>query len=120
MNGPIKRPFEQVGYNQAFFFIQTYPWHTSFALPTRKAASAKRQQRLILLLNGDYESKDIVPLMVETFEFIRDFQGEVPGASPKDCGNYLDMNLGMAKYLAKKFLNEVLYDIKPDRLIYPE
>ena len=73
-----------------------------------------------LLLNGDYESKDIVPLMVETFEFIRDFQGEVPGASPKDCGNYLDMNLGMAKYLAKKFLNEVLYDIKPDRLIYPE
>ena len=69
-----------------------------------------------LLLNGDYESKD----MVETFEFIRDFQGEVPGASPKDCGNYLDMNLGMAKYLAKKFLDEVLYDIKPDRLVYPE
>ena len=62
----------------------------------------------------------LVPLMVETFEFIRDFQGEVPGASPKDCGNYLDMNLGMAKYLAKKFLNEVLYDIKPDRLVYPE
>ena len=73
-----------------------------------------------LLLNGDYESKDIVPLMVETFEFIRDFEGEVPGASPKDCGNYLDMNLGMAKYLAKKFLDEVLYDIKPDRLVYPE
>ena len=73
-----------------------------------------------LLLNGDYESKDIVPLMVETFEFIRDFQGEVPGASPKDCGNYLDMNPGMAKYLAKKFLDEVLYDIKPDRLVYPE
>ena len=58
--------------------------------------------------------------MVETFEFIRDFQGEVPGASPKDCGNYLDMNLGMANYLAKKFLDEVLYDIKPDRLVYPE
>ena len=73
-----------------------------------------------LLLNGDYESKDIVPLMIETFEFIRDFEGEVPGASPKDCGNYLDMNLGMAKYLAKKFLDEVLYDIKPDRLVYPE
>ena len=73
-----------------------------------------------LILAGDYESKDIVPLMVETFEFIRDFQGEVPGASPKDCGNYLDMNLGMAKYLAKKFLDEVLYDIKPDRLVYPE
>ncbi|MBQ0000512.1 MAG: S-ribosylhomocysteine lyase [Clostridiales bacterium] len=73
-----------------------------------------------LILAGDYESKDIVPLMIATFEFIRDFEGEVPGASAKDCGNYLDMNLGMAKYLAKKYLDEVLYDIKPDRLIYPE
>ena len=73
-----------------------------------------------LLLAGDYESKDIVPLVTEMFTFIRDFHDEVPGASPKDCGNYLDMNLGMAKYLAKKFLNEVLYDIKPDRLVYPE
>lgn len=73
-----------------------------------------------LLLNGDYESKDIVRLMTETFEFIRDFQGEVPGASARDCGNYLDMNLPMARYLARKFLNEVLYDITPDRLVYPE
>ncbi len=47
--------------------------------------------------------------MIETFEFIRDFEGEVPGASAKDCGNYLDMNLPMAKYLAGKFLDEVLY-----------
>ena len=73
-----------------------------------------------LLLNGDYESKDIVPLMIETFEFIRDFEGEIPGAAPKDCGNYLDMNLPMAKYLAKKYLDEVLYHITPDRLTYPE
>ena len=73
-----------------------------------------------LILAGSYESKDIVPLMIEMFEFIRDFEGEIPGASAKDCGNYLDMNLGMAKYLAKKYLNEVLYDIKPDRLVYPE
>ena len=71
----------------------------------------------MLLLNGDYESKDIVPLMIETFEFIRDFEGEVPGASAKDCGNYLDMNLPMAKYLAGKFLDEVLYDIKPDSVV---
>ena len=48
------------------------------------------------------------------------FKGEVPGASPKDCGNYLDMNLGMANYLAKRYLDNVLYDIKPDRLVYPE
>ena len=73
-----------------------------------------------ILLNGDYESRDIVPLMIETFEFIRDFEGEVPGASARDCGNYLDMNLGMAKYLAKKYLEQVLYDIRPDRLVYPE
>ena len=73
-----------------------------------------------LLLNGDYESRDIVPLMIETFEFIRDFEGDVPGASAKDCGNYLDMNLGMAKYLAKKYLDEVLYHITDDRLVYPE
>ena len=73
-----------------------------------------------LLLAGDYESKDIVPLMVEMWEFIRDFKDEVPGASAKDCGNYLDMNLGMANYLAKKYLDEVLYDIKEERLVYPE
>lgn len=73
-----------------------------------------------MLLAGDLESKDIVGLMVEMFEFIRDYKGEVPGASPKDCGNYLDMNLNMANYLAKKYLDNVLYDIKPDRLVYPQ
>lgn len=73
-----------------------------------------------LLLAGDYTSQDIVPLMVEMYEFIRDFKGEVPGASPKDCGNYLDMNLGMANWLAKRYLDNVLYHIGSDRLIYPE
>lgn len=73
-----------------------------------------------LLLAGDYESKEILPLMVEMWEFIRDFKGEVPGASARDCGNYLDMNPGMANYLAKKYLDEVLYDIREDRLVYPE
>ena len=73
-----------------------------------------------LILAGSYESKDIVPLMTEMFEFIRDFEGEIPGASAKDCGNYLDMNLGMAKYLADKYLKNVLYDIRPERLTYPE
>jgi S-ribosylhomocysteine lyase len=73
-----------------------------------------------LLLAGDYASKDIVPLMIEMFEFIRDFKDEVPGASPKDCGNYLDMNLGMANYLAKKYLDQVLYHIDDSRLVYPD
>lgn len=73
-----------------------------------------------LLLAGDYASKDIVPLMIEMFEFIRDFKDEVPGASPKDCGNYLDMNLGMANYLARKYLDQVLYHIDDSRLVYPD
>ena len=73
-----------------------------------------------LLLAGELESEDIVPLMVEMFEFIRDFHDEVPGASPKDCGNYLDMNLGMANFLADRSLKNVLYDIRKDRLVYPE
>ena len=73
-----------------------------------------------LLLAGDYESKDIVSLMISMFEFIRDFEGEVPGAAAYNCGNYLDMNLNMAKYLAKKYLDEVLYQIDDSRLIYPE
>ena len=73
-----------------------------------------------LLLSGDYESKDIVPLMTELFEFIRDFEGEVPGAAARDCGNYLDMNLGMAKYIAGKYLDQVLYGIDEKHLVYPE
>ena len=73
-----------------------------------------------LLLAGDLTSKEIVPLMIEMFEFIRDFKDEVPGASPKDCGNYLDMNLPMANYLAKRYLDNVLYNINDSRLIYPE
>ena len=73
-----------------------------------------------LLLAGDYESKDIVGLMIEMFEFIRDFKGDVPGASPKDCGNYLDMNLGMANYLANRYLENTLYHIDEKHLVYPE
>lgn len=73
-----------------------------------------------LLLSGKYESKDIIPLMIEMFQFIADFKDEVPGASAKDCGNYLDMNLPMANYLAKKYLNDVLLHITEDRLVYPK
>lgn len=73
-----------------------------------------------LLLAGDLESKDIVDLMVEMYSFMSSFEGEVPGASAKDCGNYLDMNLPMAKFISKKFLEEVLTGISEDRLVYPE
>ena len=73
-----------------------------------------------LLLAGDLTSSQIVPLMIEMFEFIRDFNAEVPGASAKDCGNYLDMNLPMANYLAKKYLAHVLYVSDESHLVYPE
>ena len=73
-----------------------------------------------LLLAGDYESRDIVPLMQELFAFIRDYRGEVPGACARDCGNYLDMNLPMANWLADRFLREVLDGIDDSRLVYPK
>ena len=73
-----------------------------------------------LILAGDYESSDIVNLMIEMYEFIRDFEGEIPGACAKDCGNYLDMNLPMANYMAKRYLTEVLENITEKQLVYPE
>ncbi|MFQ9940581.1 MAG: S-ribosylhomocysteine lyase, partial [Blautia hansenii] len=73
-----------------------------------------------LLLAGDDSSRDILPLVTEMFTFIRDFRGEVPGSSAKDCGNYLDMNLPMANWLAKKYLEEVLTNITEERLVYPQ
>lgn len=73
-----------------------------------------------LILADDYESKDVVELLKEMFVFIRDFEGDVPGAAPEECGNYLDMNLGMAKYLAEKYYSEVLKDISEEQLIYPK
>ena len=73
-----------------------------------------------LILAGDYESKDIVKLLSDMFIFIRDFKDEVPGAAPEECGNYLDMNLNMANYLADKYLREVLDNITEERLVYPE
>lgn len=72
-----------------------------------------------LLLAGDYASIDILDLMKDMFLFIANFEGNIPGASARDCGNYLDMNLPMAKYLAKKYTYDVLLDIRDDQLHYP-
>ena len=73
-----------------------------------------------LLLAGDYESGDILELMKDMFKFISEYDGEVPGASAMDCGNYLDMNLPMAKYVAKKYLDNVLYNATEENLVYPK
>ena len=71
-----------------------------------------------MVLAGDYTSKDILPLVKEIF--MKDFEGDVPGACAKDCGNYLDMNLNMAKYVCNRYYNEVLCNITDERLVYPE
>ena len=72
-----------------------------------------------LLLSGDLSSWDVLPLVTDCFRFIRDYRGEIPGASPRDCGNYLDMNLSMANYWGRRY-TALLENITPDRLIYPE
>ena len=73
-----------------------------------------------MVLAGDYTSKDILPLVKEMYLFMKDFGGDVPGACAKDCGNYLDMNLNMAKYVCNRYYNEVLCNITDERLVYPE
>lgn len=73
-----------------------------------------------LLLRGDLTSNDILPLMRETFSFIATFDGDVPGQTPKDCGNYLLMNLPEARWEAKKYLTEVLECATEANLHYPE
>lgn len=72
-----------------------------------------------LILSGEYTSKSIALFVISLFEYIRDYEGEIPGASSVECGNYLDMNLPMAKYRAKKYLEDALYSLNEDRLEYP-
>lgn len=71
-----------------------------------------------LIMQGDLCSKDILQLLIDTFRFIASYEGYIPGATPHDCGNYLMMNLPMARYEAKKYLEEVLEN-NPS-LYYPE
>ena len=72
-----------------------------------------------LLVKGNLTSADILPLMIETFSFIANYEGEIPGASAKDCGNYLLQDLPMARWEARKYLTEVLEVAKEENLVYP-
>lgn len=72
-----------------------------------------------LLVAGDLTSEEILPLVRSCFRFMADFEGEIPGASPRDCGNYLDMNLAMAKYWAARYC-ALLENMPADRLAYPQ
>ncbi|WP_302625569.1 S-ribosylhomocysteine lyase [uncultured Eubacterium sp.] len=73
-----------------------------------------------MVLAGNYSSKDVLELVKDMYRFMKDFDGDVPGACAKDCGNYLDMNLNMAKYVCKKYYSEVLESITEEQLNYPE
>lgn len=73
-----------------------------------------------VILKGNLKSEDIVDLMKETFEFMVNFEGDIPGATAIECGNYLDQNLPMAKYEAKKYLEETLNNLKEENLNYPK
>ena len=72
-----------------------------------------------LIVKGDLTSRDILPLMQETFLFIANYEGEIPGATARDCGNYILQDLAMARYEAKKYLDETLNCATDDNLIYP-
>lgn len=72
-----------------------------------------------LILAGKYSSEDILPLVHECFTFTVNYEGDVPGASAVECGNYLDLNLAAAKECAKKYV-DVLTNITPSQLVYPE
>ena len=73
-----------------------------------------------LLMRGDLQPEDILPLMRDTFRFVAGYEGEIPGAAPSDCGNWLLHDLPMARYEAEKYLREVLEVIRPENLRYPE
>jgi len=72
-----------------------------------------------LILIGDLEPKQIINLLKRMLTFIIEFEGQIPGASARDCGNFLDLNLSMAKYYALKYLNEVILNISEERITYP-
>ena len=73
-----------------------------------------------LLMRGHLEPRDILELMQETFRFVAEFEGEVPGTQPIDCGNYLLHDLPMARLESRKYLEEVLLQAKEENLVYPE
>ncbi len=94
--------------------------HVEFAEKTVYFGPMGCRTGFYMVLAGDYTSKDVLPLVIEMYEFVRDFTGEVPGASAKDCGNYLDMNLPMAKFVADKYLSNTLYNATEENLVYQD
>ena len=73
-----------------------------------------------LLMQGKLESADIVDLIRDTMEFVAGYDGEIPGASARDCGNYTFMDIDAARRDARRYIDEVLDRITPDNLNYPQ
>lgn len=73
-----------------------------------------------LILEGELEPRDILPLLLAASDWTLSYEGEIPGYSPRDCGNYLDNNLTLAKLYVKEYRDRVLADPKPEQLVYPE
>jgi len=73
-----------------------------------------------LIVQGELESADVVDLLRDTMDFVARFEGEVPGASPRDCGNWSFMDLEQARKDARRYLHEVLADIRPENLVYQQ
>lgn len=72
-----------------------------------------------LVVQGELEPADVVTLMTDTMEFVSGFSGDVPGATPRDCGNYSFMDLDAARKAARRYVDEILSDIRPENMIYP-
>ena len=72
-----------------------------------------------LVVMGNYSSQDLLALLRETMAFVAEFSGEIPGATPKDCGNYSFMDLEKAREAARNYL-EVLAAPRYENLNYPE
>lgn len=72
-----------------------------------------------LILAGKLNPMDIKDLLIELYKFMAEYTDEIPGASAKDCGNYLSMDLNMSRYESRKFLNEVLSNLSETNTVYP-
>lgn len=94
--------------------------HTEYADKTIYFGPMGCRTGFYMILKGELTPNDIKPLLDEMFDFIINYEGEIPGASARDCGNYLDLNLSMAKYYAKKYKDEVLSDFSDKRTNYPQ
>lgn len=74
---------------------------------------------MYLIFKGDLSSEEILPLLKSTFQYVADFEGDIPATTSIECGNYLDHNLTFAKVEAQKYV-EILSSITPEQLVYPD